>query len=618
MRIVRFIDELGGWCWQFRLVRELERLWYRSRLWRTLSQRTRLGQYRHRPHHLYEVVISNAAIWLRLQASCWSSRQATMFLEARFNGTRYVTADGHRPVTPFRLSECAADIANWDSIADRLPEGWDDKEYTIEGAPYAWCNTQSEGCDCGGGKGRLAEVFCADFGSHGEKAKRARRSENVRERHRIRMMEETIARHDESRREERRKARRAPAHRGEVLEPAKRGEVACDDTGVASLPVEAVNRVNRLVASGFYCSIHGRHHGYGDQALRQTVASLHSACRQLSSWRTEGRAFGMSKMGDIATHWLQMHQSEECAEKSVWGDVDIPSVVYKYIPRGLIGKGAPNSLRATQLLALNDDMECNVTTMFAGEDVDTLGFLAVVQSKLEEHLGTAVPWEALMERSLHYGDLRLSTFVQEYLNPLVGVVSFSTDILVPTMWAHYAGNTGVVVGYDTEALRGLGFELRPVIYSELAPMYIPQAGDTIRLDFVNREHVERELREGRSREGHPILASTELAKFGADWHSLARVLLVKGMSWAYEKEVRLLVDLAGARDTGKKDIDGWPISVVDPPPEAVKEIYGGAKTLDADVERAAQVARGSDRSGLYVGRVSSHAFRIQKGSGSRY
>ena len=223
-----------------------------------------------------------------------------------------------------------------------------------------------------------------------------------------------------------------------------------------------------------------------------------------------------------------------------------------------------------------------------------------------------------MERSLHYGDLRLSTFVQEYLNPLVGVVSFSTDILVPTMWAHYARNTGVVVGYDTEALRGLGFELRPMIYSELAPMYIPQGGDAIRLNFVNREHVERELREGRSGEGHPILASTELAKFGADWKSLARVLLVKGLSWAYEKEVRLLVDLAGARDTGKKDNDGWPISVVDPPPEAVKEIYGGANTLDEDVERATQVARGGDRSGLYVGRVSSHAFRIQKGSGSRY
>ena len=70
----------------------------------------------------------------------------------------------------------------------------------------------------------------------------------------------------------------------------------------------------------------------------------------------------------------------------MWGDVEIPGILYKYIPEGLIGSGAPNSLRATQLLALNDDMECNVTTMKGGEEEDTLDFLSVVQSKLKEHL----------------------------------------------------------------------------------------------------------------------------------------------------------------------------------------------------------------------------------------
>ena len=130
--------------------------------------------------------------------------------------------------------------------------------------------------------------------------------------------------------------------------------------------------------------------------------------------------------------------------------------------------------------------------------------------------------------------------------------------------------------------------------------------------------MERDLRAGRNREGFPILASTELTEFGAGWKSLSRLLLVKGISWAYEKEVRLLVDLEQTRDTESKDNNGWPIKVIDPPPEAIKEIYGGANTQDADVERAVQVARGENKRGLFVGHLSSHAFRIQKTGGMKH
>ena len=97
--------------------------------------------------------------------------------------------------------------------------------------------------------------------------------------------------------------------------------------------------------------------------------------------------------------------------------------------------------------------------------------------------------------------------------------------------------------------------------------------------------------------------STNLAEFGTDWKSLARLLLVKGMSWAYEKEVRLLVDLEQASDIGKEDTNGWPIRVIEPPPEAIREIYGGANTRDADVDLAVQVARGENKKGLFVGQV---------------
>ena len=564
--------------------------------------------------HLYEVVISNSLVWLKLQASRSSSEILSRSFETHFTGTDY-SVEGHRPVTPFKLSQRSRYIANWASIVDQLPAGWDDDEFHIVGTPYPWCETLSDDCDCHGSKGWLA-VYCSDFGLHDETDKRASKSQNVKYHQYIQSMEERIAGLDESRREERLERERQSPPRGELLFEAKPEEQAGEQRGITGPPAAAINAVNFLVARGLYCSIHGRHHPYDEQAIRKTMARLTAAYAQMSTLNEANRAVAMSKMGDIAAHWLQILQSEECAQRSLWGDVDIPDILYKYIPKERIGKGAPNSLRATQLLALNDDMECNVITMKGSEQGDTLAFLRLVQSKLEEHLGIAVPWEEFLTRSIRYGDLRLSTFIQEYLNPLVGVVSFSTDILVPTMWAHYARNTGIVVGYDTEILRSMGLELRPVVYSEIAPTYQPSKDDIIRLSFIDRERMEQRARQGETSEGWPIMTDTGLAEFGADWKSLARLLLVKGMSWAYEKEVRLLVDLEHTRDTGKGN--GCPIKVIDIPPEAIKEIYRGTNTRDADVERAVQVARGENKSGLFVGHVSSHAFRIQKTGGMRY
>ena len=74
----------------------------------------------------------------------------------------------------------------------------------------------------------------------------------------------------------------------------------------------------------------------------------------------------------------------------------------------------------------------------------------------------------------------------------------------------------------------------------------------------------------------------------------------------------------GRDNTGQRDSNGWPVKVIGPPSEAIREIYGGANTRDSDVERAVQVARGENKSRLFVGHVSSHAFRIQKGGGTNY
>ena len=41
--------------------------------------------------HLYEVVISNSRVWLKVQTSCSSSEQSAAFFEYRFSGTDYTT-----------------------------------------------------------------------------------------------------------------------------------------------------------------------------------------------------------------------------------------------------------------------------------------------------------------------------------------------------------------------------------------------------------------------------------------------------------------------------------------------------------------------------------------------
>ena len=611
MKIKFLVDSLAGWCYQFPLVRELKRRWYQSRLGRMVGESRNRRSVRYRPNHLYETIIGNDLFWFKLQASCWSSRQAALYMEARFNGTRYITADGHRPVTPFRLSECSGKITNWESIVERLPENWDECEYVIERYPQPWCETLSEDCNCHASGRNI--VVCSEYGIQQETEKKKDRTRNAWHDYIVEEMESRIEKNDEAQRRKRSGSVSGPGASGNndafVYPRVPAGQGA--DSSHPSVPPDAIAKISHMAADGYYCVIHKKLHPYGEHPIRRTVASLNAACESMSALDEGRRRSNMSHMVTAAEHYLQQFQAEECAQRSAWGDVDIPKILYKYVPRDHIGNGVPDSLRATQLLALNDNMECNVITM-TNVDQPRLEMLRKARENFKEYLDVDIPWHELLQDSLLHGSSRLSLYIQKYLNPLVGVVSLTTDILVPTMWAHYTRNTGIVVGYDTDALRKLGFELQPIIYSEIAPVYQPLSGDDIELQFVDREHMESAERMGRQAAGLPILTTTKLAKLGSDWKALSRVLLVKGMSWEYEKEVRLLVDLKQARDTGKSDSNGLPIKVVDPLPEAIREIYGGTNTRKADVDRAVEIARNGGNRNLYVGRLSAHAFRMQK------
>ena len=569
-------------------------------------------------YHLYEVVFESPSMWMKVQTSGDPERDRPAYpmLQARFGGT---TTDRYEPSfsLPFRLSERTEHIFNWDEIKDSLPTGWDDHEFRLVEGSYAWCDTLPDGCDCHAGKGRLDVTYCSDFGLLEETDRRASRSQNAWHPNYIRGLEEGVANREQARR--RANDRRAPVQSPQrVAASMPTGIVPPTVDEIAATRTAAVNSVDRIMTQRYYCQIEGHYHPCSGHVRLRLMASAIGLIEQLASLDQAARRNLTGSLDPIFDHLRGWHQANECAEKVVRGEPEIPEILYKYIPKDRIGAGAPDSLRATQLRALNDDMECSVATMNTDDQMNTLQFLALVQSKLGEHLGITPEWEELLTRSLQYGDLRLSTFIQDYLTPHVGVVSFSTDPLVPTMWAHYARNTGIVVGYDTEALRNLGFALRPMLYSEMAPSYRPASDNTIQLSFFDRERLQEQIRQGETPNSFSEVATANLAEMGTGWKSLSSLLFVKGTSWSYEKEVRLLVDLDNTRDTGKKDENCWPVKVIDVPPEAIREIHRGENTRDADVARAVEAARGDNKKDLLVQRVSAHAFRIQRTIGSRY
>ena len=374
-----------------------------------------------------------------------------------------------------------------------------------------------------------------------------------------------------------------------------------------------------IAKPGFHCQVEGYHHAFSDRTKRETRLYIAKLREEMLTLENENRGAMLSQIGGVAARQLRSLQSRQCAAKLVEGKTGIPSVLYKYIPLKHIGKkGAPTSLRATQPSALNDDMECSIVPM-GGTGPEASQYRAAVGAKLQDYLGVTMSEGELAKLWVtSNGAMELSGFVREYLDSRVGVVSLSRDPLVPTMWAHYAENTGVVVGYDTEALTRLGFDLRSVVYLEMAPMYEPTKGDVVQAAFIDREAMERDAAAGKVVLGRSILCRVDLTTLSPDWKSLARLLFVKGMEWAYEREVRLLVDLQQTRDKREPDDFGQPIKVIDVPPEAIREIYRGPRTPAPDMARAVKEARGENVRGLFERRTSFRNFTIQNTGGTRH
>ena len=308
---------------------------------------------------------------------------------------------------------------------------------------------------------------------------------------------------------------------------------------------------------------------------------------------------------------FRIKAEEEWVDGQVRGMVDLPDVLYKYAPLGRLDQGFPTSLRATQPAALNDVMEANIRTSMESK-IDRDEWYRLIAQSLRVIFGQdGLPDEELERRKDLYGDPRISTIIREYLSKFVGVVSFSANPLIPTMWAHYANNSGLVVGYKTSVMRELGIDVRRVLYLELAPVYYPTKDNIVRLEFINEARRQENTRDGKKGSGISMLgASADLLELRKEWRELAKALFVKGLTWRYEEEVRLLVDLTTTRAVDQPDAERWPIRLLDVPAEAVAEVYVGFNTPRdkiQQIEEAVDAGKGT----WELKFTDSHAYRMQ-------
>ena len=238
----------------------------------------------------------------------------------------------------------------------------------------------------------------------------------------------------------------------------------------------------------------------------------------------------------------------------------------------------------------------------------TISFMISVTSIFGED---AFTYQELQRRKNLYGDPRVSTIVRDYLSRFVGVVSFSSDPLILTMWAHYAQKSGFVVGYDTEFLQSLGEDLRRVLYLELAPSYTPTRDNMVRLEFVDEERRKEYEKDSDGKTGTPLLGSSvNILELRKDWRELSKVLFVKGHTWQYEQEVRLLVDLTKTHPPAQHCNVGYGIHLLDVPTEAIQEVYVGFNTPEdkiGHIEEIVSVGRGKWK----LKYTDSHAYRMQ-------
>ncbi len=189
----------------------------------------------------------------------------------------------------------------------------------------------------------------------------------------------------------------------------------------------------------------------------------------------------------------------------------------------------------------------------------------------------------------------------ENISDIAFLKSFSEEKSSLLMWAHYADNySGMCVEYDFSKLsETLLFHLYPVYYSA-------KRSTSRHLEWVIAEH--KDLKRINEEKYYPN---------ECDWlKDIMSLFLSKSMSWAYEKEWRILVMYPQMHNEAQDvedeleefyHIDSQQISVVD----CVKAVYLGPKMKRCIKEHIKEICR--DRLGgipVYSTRLSKEKYAL--------
>lgn len=251
----------------------------------------------------------------------------------------------------------------------------------------------------------------------------------------------------------------------------------------------------------------------------------------------------------------------------------IPDTIYKYVPyeifRHCLSETGSGTLRATQPLALNDILDCHVSTPTTKRG-DGTPWEESVASSLTSLFPSApkVTASNLRRRARrNSGDPRISNIIRDRMSRTWGVVSFTMNPLNKIMWGTYANSSsGFVVGYHTEAVKAIGEGMSRITYLDRPLRFLPIEGGCLLLGDQERDRI-----------------------FESGGDNLSKILFLKGKEWSYELEVRLVVKLEDTEFTGNKDTIGQPIRVIRIPASAISEIYYGQNTPRTEVIRARSI-----------------------------